>query len=194
MSKASLAALPGTSGGRSFGLHASLAPLVPLYEQQRLAFIANVGTLVRPATARQVLDRAVDVPPFLLSHSDQTAMVQGWTVTAGINGWAGRGLESLPPELQNKLAAVTFDTNRTLVLGRHSPVTNLPLDGGRYWTLADLKFGERSGTLPSTGWRNFSLPMHTKPSTAAAWARRWTIPLIWLTRWAAPSCPRATLA
>ena len=80
LSKASLATLPGTAGGRSFGLHPSLAPLVPLYQQKRLAFIANVGPLVEPATAQQVLRNEVDLPPFLFSHSDQVAIQQGWTV------------------------------------------------------------------------------------------------------------------
>jgi uncharacterized protein (DUF1501 family) len=89
--RASLAALAGSSAGHTFGVHPSLRPLVALYNQQRLAFVANVGSLVQPCTAAQVLDSAVDVPPFLLSHNDQTAIVQGWTVTDDTSGWAGRG-------------------------------------------------------------------------------------------------------
>ena len=54
MLKQSLVSLPGTAGGRSFGIHPSLQPLLSRYTQQRLAFIANVGPLVEPATAAQV--------------------------------------------------------------------------------------------------------------------------------------------
>ena len=137
-SKASLASLPGTAAGHSFGLHPSLAPLVPIYSQQRLAFIANVGPLIEPATAAQVLANAVDVPPFLFSHSDQVAIQQGWTVTDDMSGWAGRGLELLPSGLRNPAAAVTMSNNRTLVLGKHSSVSFLSRDGSRWWGAADL--------------------------------------------------------
>jgi uncharacterized protein (DUF1501 family) len=135
----SLVALPGTANGRTFGLHPALSPLVPLYGQQRLAFVSNVGPLVVPCTARQVLDNAVDVPPFLLSHSDQTAIVQGWGVSDDSSGWAGRALELLPSRLQHRLSAVTSNTNRTLVLGRRTPVSFLDSNDSSWWGIGDLK-------------------------------------------------------
>lgn len=136
--KASLASLPGSAAGHTFGLHPSLAPLVPLYGQQRLAFIANVGPLVVPTTAAQARANAVDLPPFLLSHSDQVAIQQGWTVRDDTSGWAGRALELLPSTLRNPLAAVTMDNARTLVLGRRSSVSFMSVDAPRYWGPADL--------------------------------------------------------
>lgn len=142
LAKASLVDLPGSSAGHSFGLHASLAPLSGLYQQQRLAFMANVGPLVVPATAQQVKDHAVELPPFLMSHSDQQQYTQGWMGDTDASGWAGRGLETLPASLKNALAAVTFDTNRTLVLGQNSRVAFLTPDGGRYWGNADLAHPE----------------------------------------------------
>jgi uncharacterized protein (DUF1501 family) len=134
----SLVALPGSAAGHAFGLHPALAPLVPLYAQQRLAFIANVGPLVVPTTALQARLAQVDLPPFLLSHSDQVAIQQGWTVRDDTSGWAGRALELLPSALRNPLAAVTMDNHRTLVLGRRTPVSFMPKDGARYWGPADL--------------------------------------------------------
>jgi len=136
--KASLVNLPGTAGGRTYGLHPGLAPLVPLYTQQRLAFVANVGPLVMPATAAQVRANAVDVPPFLLSHSDQVAIQQGWTVSDDMSGWGGRGLELLPSQLRNALSAITTDNERTLVLGKRSAVSFMSQSGPRYWGVADL--------------------------------------------------------
>ncbi|MBK7060718.1 MAG: DUF1501 domain-containing protein [Rubrivivax sp.] len=138
LARSSLATLPGNSAGHSFGLHQALAPLVPLYAGKRLAFIANVGPLVEPASARQVLDAAVDVPPFLLSHSDQVAMQQGWTVADDMSGWAGRALEVLPSSLRHPLNAVTLNNGRTLVQGKRSAVSFLSQDGSRYWGMADL--------------------------------------------------------
>lgn len=138
LAKSSLAALPGSAAGHTFGLHANLAPLVPLYQQQRLAFIANTGPLVQPTTAAQARYKTVDLPPFLLSHSDQVAIQQGWTVRDDTSGWAGRALELLPTTLRNPLSAVTMDRKLTLVLGRHSAVSYMPKDGARYWGPADL--------------------------------------------------------
>lgn len=146
----SLLALPGSSIGHRFGLHPALSPMVSMYTQQRLAFVANVGPLVMPATARQVLDQAVDVPPFLLSHSDQTAIAQGWTVNDDSSGWAGRALELLPSRLQNRAAAVTMDTHRTLVLGRRSPVSSLSDSGNSWWGIGDLKRPQELGTQALT--------------------------------------------
>jgi uncharacterized protein (DUF1501 family) len=142
LAKASLTALAGSSAGHTFGVHPALAPLAALYNAKRLAFIANVGPLVQPATAAQVLAGSVKVPPFLLSHSDQTAIVQGWQVSEDASGWAGRGLEGLDATLRTPLAAVTMDTNRTLVLGRQASVTYMPAGGVQYWGQADLAHPE----------------------------------------------------
>ena len=136
--KASLAALPGSAAGHNFGLHASLSPLVPLYEQRRLAFIANAGPLVVPTSAQQAKANAVDLPPFLFSHNDQQAIQQGWTVRDDTSGWAGRALELFPSTLRHPLSAVTMSDQRTLVLGRRSAVSFMARDGSRYWGPADL--------------------------------------------------------
>ena len=136
--KASLINLAGTAAGHSFGLHAALAPMVPLYEQQRLAFIANAGPLVVPSTALQAKNNEVDLPPFLLSHSDQIAIQQGWTVQDDNSGWAGRGLELLPSALRHPINAVTMTSARTLVRGKRSSVSFMARDGSRYWGAADL--------------------------------------------------------
>ncbi len=136
--KESLIALNGSSTGHTFALHPALAPLATLYNQQRVAWIANAGPLVVPATARQVIDNAVPIPPFLMSHSDQQAMQQGWNGDADVSGWAGRGLEALPVSLNNALRAVTMDNNRTLVLGQHSAVAFMNPDGAQYWGRANL--------------------------------------------------------
>ena len=144
--KDSLAKLNGSSAGHTFGLHAALAPLATLYNAGRLAWIANVGPLVQPATARQVLDRAVAVPSFLLSHSDQVLWQQGWLGDSDTSGWAGRALELLPTTLRHDLSAVTMTTNRTLVAGRNSAVTFLSPYDNRYWGQTDILNSQAAAT------------------------------------------------
>lgn len=138
LAKSVLTPLAGSSAGHTFGLHPALAALAPLYDGGRMAWIANAGPLVRPATARQVIDRAVQVPSFLLSHSDQVMWQQGWLGDADTSGWAGRGLELLPANLRNAANAVTMNTDRTLVLGKNSPVSFLSPWDARHWGQADL--------------------------------------------------------
>ncbi len=75
--QSSLVPLAGSSAGHTFGVNPALAPLAPLYDAGRLAWIVNAGPLIVPATARQVLDASVEVPHHLLSHSDQVAIQQG---------------------------------------------------------------------------------------------------------------------
>ena len=139
LSKASLLTLSGTHDGRRYGIHPALAPLRELHESGRLVWIANVGPLVQPSSARQVLDGAAEVPPFLLSHPEQVKLQQGWTGDVDSSGWAGRGLEGLPLVLRTPLAAVTLGTKRTLVQGRASSVAFLPSTRPQYWGYADLK-------------------------------------------------------
>ncbi|MBY0574358.1 MAG: DUF1501 domain-containing protein [Undibacterium sp.] len=138
LAKDSLIALNGSSAGHSFGLAPSLAPLAPLYNNKRLAWIANAGPLIVPATGQQVIDHAVAIPSFLMSHSDQQAMQQGWGGDADGSGWSGRALEHMPSSLINQLNAVTMGANRTLVLGRNAGVSFMDPNGARYWGRADL--------------------------------------------------------
>lgn len=89
----------------NFGLHPSCANLQAMANgtgvfsgKRRLAFIANVGTLVQPITKAQFnawengQNAALPVPKALFSHSDQieqwqTAVPQGMSQ---LSGWAGR--------------------------------------------------------------------------------------------------------
>jgi uncharacterized protein (DUF1501 family) len=143
--KDSLANLNGSTIGHTFGLHSALSPLATIYNQGRLAWVANVGPLVAPATAKQVKEHSVAIPPFLLSHSDQQAMQQGWMGDTDPSGWAGRAMERLPKSLKNPLSAVTSDNNKTLVLGQSSRVSFMSNGGSRYWGGADL-------AQPQTAW------------------------------------------
>lgn len=142
LSKNVLTALSGTSGGHTYGLNPALAPMAPMYNQGRMAWISNVGPLVQPVTARQVIDHSAPVPSFLLSHSDQVMWQQGWMGDADGSGWAGRALELFPTALRNSESAVTMNTDRTLVLGRNSPVAFLNPWDSRYWGQADLAHPE----------------------------------------------------
>ncbi len=95
----------------SFGLHPSCAdynwganpnPGVPtpglqtLFQQNRLAFVANMGSLVEPLNKTEYNNRTKLRPPQLYSHSDQELQWQlSYTDANTKQGWGGRALDSI---------------------------------------------------------------------------------------------------
>ncbi len=84
---------PVTSqGGRPFAFHPALSSFKSLYDQGKLAVVANVGPLVVPTTKAQYQGRTVPLPPKLFSHNDQQSV---WQANRPIGegaqlGWGGR--------------------------------------------------------------------------------------------------------
>ena len=62
---------PLTSDGVDYGLHPSMGSIQTLFEQNRAAFINNVGPLVEPTTKNDFFSQSVLLPPQLFSHNDQ---------------------------------------------------------------------------------------------------------------------------
>ncbi|MGE3172592.1 MAG: DUF1501 domain-containing protein [Planctomycetota bacterium] len=82
---------PATPTGRDFGLHPAAAALQARFAAGRLAFVANVGTLVQPITRAQYQAGTVQKPRHLFSHSDQTELWESQSAQAANDlGWAGR--------------------------------------------------------------------------------------------------------
>ena len=84
---------PSGYSGPELGLHPSLSALQPLVNQQRIALMANVGTLSQPITRTQWNSGRplVSVPHQLFSHSDQQGAWQtGLPDRASQTGWQGR--------------------------------------------------------------------------------------------------------
>jgi uncharacterized protein (DUF1501 family) len=75
---------------RTFGLHPMLAPMLPLYNQGRLAVIANVGSLIEPITKVQFQANSRRKPVNLFSHNDQQAVWQSGLTEGVRKGWGGQ--------------------------------------------------------------------------------------------------------
>ena len=89
--------LLGLAGGSSpIGLHPNAASLQPLYDEGKLAMIANIGTLIEPTTLEQYENNAVDLPAQLFSHSDQSIQ---WQQLQGRDrakdGWGAKAADYL---------------------------------------------------------------------------------------------------
>jgi uncharacterized protein (DUF1501 family) len=82
---------PTNTGGRSFGLHGSMASLATLFAQNKVALLANVGPLVKPTTRAQWQNDDSFSPPNLFSHSDQQNQWQSGAADVSVRqGWGGR--------------------------------------------------------------------------------------------------------
>jgi len=84
-------------GNLTYGFHPALGAgpysngLYELWGQNRMAVVANVGSLVRPTTKAQVLDFAHPKPYGLYSHLDQAVQFQTARSDRQIfSGWGGR--------------------------------------------------------------------------------------------------------
>jgi uncharacterized protein (DUF1501 family) len=82
--------LAGGTPDLSYGLHPRTAGLAQLYNDGRLALIANVGTLLQPTT-KQDYEAGRWLPPQLFSHNDQADQWMASQPDAVSRvGWGGR--------------------------------------------------------------------------------------------------------
>ena len=94
IAQASLRPIQPAGSATPYGLHPGLAELQTLFNQKRLAVLANVGTLVAPTT--QALYNGGIRPLSLYSHSDQQAQWQSAISTSAAGtGWGGRLADSV---------------------------------------------------------------------------------------------------
>lgn len=75
---------------RTFGLHPFMQPVKDLFDANRLAVIANVGSLVQPITKTQYEARSAPIPSNLFSHNDQQSTWQAGQTEGARVGWGGR--------------------------------------------------------------------------------------------------------
>ncbi len=100
---------PLRSDGRDFGLHPSLQEIARLFSRQKLAILANVGTLTRPVTKEEVLSGSAPLPPQLFSHSDQTTHWQtSLPDQAPLTGWGGRVADLLRSTSGNSQISISI--------------------------------------------------------------------------------------
>jgi uncharacterized protein (DUF1501 family) len=84
------------NAGDTYGLHPSCAELATLFENEKLAFIVNAGTVLQPTSKTQYQTPGYPLPPQLFSHADQQGQWQfGQPSQNGTVGWAGLAADRL---------------------------------------------------------------------------------------------------
>jgi uncharacterized protein (DUF1501 family) len=134
LGQASLLPITPLSGGdgRQWGLHPRLTGLRNLFNQQRLALVANVGPLVAPVTRAEYDAGTAALPPQLFSHSDQTVHWQTGLPDQPVRtGWGGRIadlLHSLNGAAQVSMS-MSLAGNNTFQVGNAVTQYQLTTDG-----------------------------------------------------------------
>lgn len=90
IAQASLLPISPLSGG-SYGLHPSMPEIQALFDQGRVALLANTGPLVEPLTRTTYQNGTGKKPLQLFSHSDQVGLFQT-SIADNVSqtGWGGR--------------------------------------------------------------------------------------------------------
>ena len=82
--------------GDTYGMHPSCPELATLFENEKLAFVVNAGTVLQPTSKTQYKTPGYPLPPQLFSHADQQGQWQfGQPMQNGTVGWAGLAADRL---------------------------------------------------------------------------------------------------
>ncbi len=117
-----------TTTGGQYALNYGLAEMQPLFQQGKLAVIANTGILNEPTTLQQYQQNAVPLPTQLFSHSDQIVQMQaGIPNTSASSGWGGRIADLVQANNANTTfpVSVSFNGSALFCAGQSVPGTNL---------------------------------------------------------------------
>ena len=129
IAQAQLLPVQPARGGPAYGFHPACAPLQALFNQKKLAVVANVGMLVQPSTKPGLETQGAPRPANLFSHSDQELAMQS-AVHTGFErvGWGGRIADRLDAANPGTLFPPMISTNglRTYVSGRTSVPLTVP--------------------------------------------------------------------
>jgi uncharacterized protein (DUF1501 family) len=98
-----------SASGQPIAFHGKLAEVASMFQNNDLAVVANVGSLVQPLTRDQYQSQQAPLPVNLFSHPDQqmawqTSIAQGHSPT----GWAGRAADYIASQNINSSSFPTF--------------------------------------------------------------------------------------
>ena len=141
--------------GRTFALNPSLGGVQSLFNSGRAAVVANLGTLVAPATKTQINSNTVPLPDSLFSHFDQTAAWQAIASNLGSServGWGGAvadAIEAMNMNSNSMFTCISTAGNALFLAGQSSFQLNVTSAGPiPIYGVAQPPFGLPSAANP----------------------------------------------
>ena len=120
-----------TSGGGQYALNHGLTEMQTLFQQGRMAVVANTGLLYQPTTQQQYQQGVVPLPTQLFSHSDQIVQMQsGVPSSSSSSGWGGRIADALQTNNANATGPVSISFNGSALYCAGQSVNGTSLQPG----------------------------------------------------------------
>ncbi len=119
--------------GHTFGLNPYLPGVQGLFNEGRVAFIANAGTLIAPTTKTQYKNNSVPLPLSLFSHANQSNEWQSIAANGGLSdneGWGGSFADLLQATNTTPvLTCISTGGNALFLAGQNSTQINVSTNG-----------------------------------------------------------------
>lgn len=106
----------GFDPGGNFGMPAELRPLYELYNEGKMAVVANVGPLIEPTDRESAENGTARLPARLQSHNDQQSTWQSLTPEGASLGWGGQFADAVNEG--SDYQAVSLAGNTAFLVGR----------------------------------------------------------------------------
>ncbi len=117
-----------TTNGGQYAFNYGLVEMQQLFQQGKLAVIANTGMLNQPTTQQQYAQNSVPLPTQLFSHSDQVVQMQ--TGLAANTGWGGRICDAVQANNANTTFPASISFNGAALFCNGQAVSGTSLQPG----------------------------------------------------------------
>jgi len=113
----------------AYAVAPTMSGVQTLFNQRRLSFLANVGTLLKPNTTINDFENNVNVPLKLMSHSDQIQQWQSGIPSArSIKGWGGKVADIINSCNPNQNISMNISLSGTNIFQRGDATVEYAID------------------------------------------------------------------
>ncbi|MEP7181939.1 MAG: DUF1501 domain-containing protein [Betaproteobacteria bacterium] len=145
IAQADLLPIRPTHQSMPFGFHPACVSMKTLFEQKKLAVVANVGMLVRPSTKAGLETAGAPRPANLFSHADQQLALQSADYT-GFNriGWGGRMADKLKAQNPGNVFPPLISTSGLRTFASGEKTVPLTVPESPFFTLFNTGIGQQA--------------------------------------------------
>ena len=133
--------------GREFALPPEMPGIHGLFQNGNAAVVSNVGPLIQPVTAAEVLADSAPVPSQLFSHNDQQSTWMSSAPEGAQFGWGGRFADAVAASSSQErdFTSITTLGNELFLTGTNTAPYQVGLDGAQSIDILEFFSGNPYG-------------------------------------------------
>ena len=120
---------PVTPIGQELGVHSAMTEVQRMFNERKLSFITNIGTLIEPTNKSAIYNDTANLPLGLFSHSDQ---IQQWQTAYPHErsqiGWGGKVADIVKSMNSNDKMSMNLSLSGTNIFQTGNGTTEYTLD------------------------------------------------------------------